>query len=261
MADLLARLQTEADDRRPSVIALVAANALPLLGVMFLGWRAFDVVLLYWMENVIIGAVNVLKILTCAPDATALGQLAERLRSQTDDATADQIDEAVSQLTSGGATAAHLSKLFFAPFFAVHYGGFCFVHGIFVCGLLGGDGPFGVQAMIPYEPALEALRQPGMLLSVIALAASHLFSYFVNYLGRGEYRRSIPPTLMFQPYARVIVLHVAIIAGGFLTTTLGSPIWLLVLVVVGKTCLDIVMHLHEHRDKMIGSPAERATTD
>jgi hypothetical protein len=37
------------------VLALLAANAIPLFGVVFLGWDAFHIVLLYWAENIVIG--------------------------------------------------------------------------------------------------------------------------------------------------------------------------------------------------------------
>ena len=36
----------------------------------------------------------------------------------------------------------------------------------------------------------------------------------MNYLGHGEYRRTVAPLLMLQPYARIIVLHMAILFGG-----------------------------------------------
>src|SRR5882724_7957891 len=48
-------------DYKTSAYALIAANALPLFGVLFLGWDTFSIVALYWTENVIIGAINVLK--------------------------------------------------------------------------------------------------------------------------------------------------------------------------------------------------------
>jgi hypothetical protein len=47
----------------PSLVALVVANALPLAGVLFLGWTVFPLVLLYWLENVVVGAFNVAKLL------------------------------------------------------------------------------------------------------------------------------------------------------------------------------------------------------
>ncbi len=57
---------------KPSGLALIAANLLPLLGVIFLGWDAFAILLLYWAENVVIGAINVLKIIACNPDRNLL---------------------------------------------------------------------------------------------------------------------------------------------------------------------------------------------
>ena len=43
-----------------SILALIAANLAPLFGVLFFGWDAAAIVLLYWIENLIIGAYNVL---------------------------------------------------------------------------------------------------------------------------------------------------------------------------------------------------------
>jgi len=40
----------------PSLAALVIANAIPLVGVLFLGWTVFPLVFLYWLENVVVGA-------------------------------------------------------------------------------------------------------------------------------------------------------------------------------------------------------------
>ena len=79
------------------VASLLIANAMPVWGVLFVGWDAFYIVLLYWTENIVVGFYNVLKIVFAG----------------------------VSQ------PAAHLGKLFLIPFFIVHYGGFTAVHGFF----------------------------------------------------------------------------------------------------------------------------------
>lgn len=50
---------------------------------------------------------------------------------------------------------------------------------------------------------------------------------------------------MFQPYARVVVLHIAIIFGGFLAMVLGSGTGVLFILVLGKTVLDLHFHLLE----------------
>ena len=54
---------------------------------------------------------------------------------------------------------------------------------------------------------------------------------------------------MGAPYARVVVMPVAIIAGGFLTMVFGSPAALLFVLVVLKTIIDVELHLREHRAK------------
>ncbi|MHC4141925.1 MAG: DUF6498-containing protein, partial [Planctomycetota bacterium] len=39
----------------PSLVALLLANAVMLVGVVFFGWQIFVIMLLFWSENVIIG--------------------------------------------------------------------------------------------------------------------------------------------------------------------------------------------------------------
>ena len=45
-----------------SLILLIIANLVPLLGVIFLGWNIFQILFLYWLESAIIGFFNVFKI-------------------------------------------------------------------------------------------------------------------------------------------------------------------------------------------------------
>jgi hypothetical protein len=45
-----------------AIVALLVTNAIPLIGVIFWGWSLFAILLLYWIENGIVGAINVLKI-------------------------------------------------------------------------------------------------------------------------------------------------------------------------------------------------------
>ena len=50
--------------KNTSNIALVLANLIPLIGVIFYGWDAVLVLALFWIENLIIGAFNVVKMAT-----------------------------------------------------------------------------------------------------------------------------------------------------------------------------------------------------
>jgi hypothetical protein len=151
----------------------------------------------------------------------------------------------------------HASKLFLIPFFTVHYGFFCFVHGIFVFELLGG----GIHSFNPSQfwgNAYERLRDEHLLWAVVALGASHLLSFFVNFIHGGEYRRVVAPQLMAQPYGRVLVLHFAILLGAFAIVALGSPVWMLVILIIGKTILDVGLHLAERKKNATDKHSEWA---
>jgi len=192
----------------PSALALIAANLLPLYGVLAMGWDVFPLLLLFWLENVVVGVLNAARMLCVDPRDTA-----------------------------GWAR-----KLFLVLFFCVHYGMFTAVHGIFVFSLFG-----EIRGLWTVDAAARAVHELGLGLAVLALAASHLFSFFWNYLGRGEFRRASVNALMAQPYGRVVVLHVAILGGGFAAQALGSPVWALLLLIVLKVGLDLRAHLKEHR--------------
>ena len=85
-----------------------------------------------------------------------------------------------------------------------------------------------------------------VLYGAIGLAVSHGISFWFNYIGRGEYRRVSSARLMAAPYARVVVLHLTIIIGAFVSVFLGSPVGALIVLVLLKTGLDLALHRREH---------------
>lgn len=239
-------------DYKTSAYVLIAANALPLFGVLFLGWDTFSIVALYWSENVIIGAINVLKMITCKPDLAAIYAFKFNKGGRTDGELADKYASTARSALVGN----QLSKFFLIPFFIVHYGLFCLVHGVFIFVLFGHEsfgnfGPLGPLTDLP-----QVFSQERMWWCVFALAASHLWSFFVNYLGRGEYRRTVVIVQMFQPYARIIVLHVAIIIGAFVSMALGSNVGILMILIVGKTLIDLSLHLRERLKHDAAEPSQ-----
>ncbi|MGH8630923.1 MAG: DUF6498-containing protein [Burkholderiales bacterium] len=199
----------------PSAVALIAANLLPLYGVAFLGWPVIALLLLYWIENVVLGVLNALRMLCInASDPAQWG-----------------------------------AKLAMVPFFCFHYGLFTWFHGGFVFTIFGGDR----GKAFDYWPdaVLRVINENGLWLTVSALAASHLFSFFWNFLYRGEFRVLTLQAQTMKPYTRVLVLHVALIFGGIVALVIGAPAALLVLVVL-KIGLDLKAHLKEHREAQAG---------
>lgn len=195
---------------RPSVIALVAANIAPVFGVLVWDWKVFPILLLFWVENIIVGLFNVLRLLLAAPDQSLKW----------------------------------LAKLFFIPFFCVHYGIFCIVHGIFVIGLFGGECRLAGHLSVGW--VLKLIGQQHLWWAVAGLAASHALSFAVNYIGAGEFRTATLEKLTEQPYRRVVVLHLTILGGGALVAFLHSPVAGLLVLVILKTALDIKAHIREH---------------
>ncbi len=246
----------------PPAVALILVNTIPIFGVMFWGWSLLEVVALYWFENLIIGAINVLKMITCVPDLEFLNMdesgkpmnvaatsRPPRISADRGEPSLDSDRKRLGEETKL-ALSHHLAKLFFVPFFSFHYGFFCFVHGVFVFALLGNrdalggiGGPFnGLQTA-----AIDLLKG-GTGAAAIALAASHLFSYCYYFLFQGEYRRTNIAQLMVAPYGRIVVLHLAILFGAFATQFLGQPLILLLLLIAGKTILDLALHFRSHQE-------------
>jgi len=197
----------------PSLLVLGLANALPIAGVLLLGWKVFPLVLLYWLENVVVGGFNVGKLLLAQPQEPAYS----------------------------------VGKLFLIPFFVFHFGMFTLVHGVFVFAL------FGAKSLPRFDSLDElpaAIRAYHLGWGVLALVVSHGLSFYWNYFENGEYRRASLPILMMQPYARLVVLHLAVLFGGWIVLTLGSPLLALLVLVALKTAADVRAHQAERHTFM-----------
>jgi hypothetical protein len=250
-----------------SAIALLIANAIPLVGVLFFGWSLLTILVLYWVENGIVGLWTLSRIALArgslipvppempsdaAMAATGSATRAATLQEAWRQARAAQLARAEGVAAGGRAAGrAELAAVLdaamggFSPvlriglagFFLIHYGIFWTVHGIFVFALpefAGGSAAFGEVS-------------GSMALAAVALFISHGASFFLNYLGRGEYRTTSPTRAMAAPYGRVVILHLTIIFGAFVVAFLGSPIGALLVLVTLKTAFDLGLHLREHR--------------
>ncbi len=221
---------------RSSGVTLIMANLLPLIGIWFWGWDIFPLLCLYWAETVIIGGITILKIITWSPDRETLAKGRSPFRGSK---TQEQVLQDLRNL----AIVNHGIKILIVPFFALFFGFTCFLHGICLFGLFGEIVFDGKE--LNWRLVRDRLLQVDMLLEISALALSHSFSFFVNYLGRNEFRRTFMFPLMIEPYRRFVILHLLITLSAFATATLGSPAIVLVMVVVGKTYLDLQFHFRE----------------
>ena len=191
---------------RVSTGALIFFNLIPLIGVLFFGWNLSSIMVLYWFENVIIGFFNAVKMAK-----------AEGTKPRT-------------RLYSGSKPITVANKTSSILFFIVHFGMFTLGHGIFIFALFGR----GLPAISNLLPA------------ALCLFVSHGISYAYNYINNGEYQRVAFQDLFFQPYKRVIIMHITIIVGAFIAFQFEQPTFFLVVLIVLKIGVDTIYHKKEH---------------
>jgi hypothetical protein len=218
-------------ERRVDAVLAIGSAAVIAYGVLLLGWPVFVVMALFWFENVVIGGLNVLRML-------------------------------VSGVRMGAAGV--VGALFTGAFFTVHYGLFTAVHGVFVV-MLFGMPEMGRDAMDggltgPLTRMIEWLvADRGAWLALLAVVAVHVVG-FVQWAAATREHPTPLQELMGAPYGRIMVLHVTLIAGGFLVMSLHAPVLGALLLIALKLAYDLVALRREPgARKSTGSHAGAAT--
>ena len=207
-----------------SAIVLLIANAIPIVGVLFFGWSLITILVLYWVENGIVGFWNIPKIalaqgsiIPTPPGHAARGGARGDPERRAGRVTPGGVAAGARELQAQGLTAAGsspvLARLTLIPraglaiFFLVHYGIFWLVHGIFVFtlpmfsgigsafgGVAGCDGQiFPEPGEIPgaiggvascAASAFGEIAWGSVLIGAAALFLSHGASFLFNYIGQ-----------------------------------------------------------------------------
>jgi hypothetical protein len=186
-----------------SALSLVVANLIAISLAIFEGWSLQELMMIYWAQSVIIGYFSYRRILDLKQFSTENFKMNDVRPPET------------------GKT-----KRSVATFFALHYGGF---HAAYLMFLLGGEQEFqGSWLMLG--------------ICVVVFYVNHRYSFTHN-KELDENRKPNIGIIMFFPYARIIPMHLTIIAGGAFGPT-TTPALLLFLGL--KTVADVIMHKVEH---------------
>ncbi len=200
-----------------TLIAIIASNLLPVFGIFFLGWSMGSVMVLYWFENVIVGLFAFLKM------AFAQGPIGYGMGKKT------HVPSLRITFTPPP-VATVLGKLAILPFFCVHFGLFCLVHGVFVVTLfLAKDLASGQWVHL----------LAGLAVPLLGMLVSHGIYFVQHYIKNGAYRFASLTELMLEPYSRIVPLHIALIAAGFFVVSVGSPLVVVVILVLLKTGAEV----------------------
>ena len=226
-----ARLDSVPGSRLGLVVLVVANLAIGLLAATR-RWGYYQMVLIYWLEALIIGGYNVLRLLV-------VGMFGDQPFG--------------AWLSRNIAFAFPFSRYFYTllgtGFFAFKFGVFSLGVGMLVMALPAAFAPAGDSQAVHAFRALKAAG-PGAGYAVGMLVLSHGVSFVRNFLMGREYQRMSIPGLIFWPYLRMCL--VALVLGiGYLFASLvpgaaGSLVFGTVMVLL-KTIADGASHLLEHR--------------
>ena len=197
------------------IAGFAAYVALPIVGIVFFDWDWRSVIILYWLENITVGAQTIIAMIRSP-------------RVQDPGRTTLTFNGSSRPAAKGG----------LIVFFMFHYGIFTVVHGAFVFlmafGFFGMMGAFGMPTPSGSIPEIDI---GGILLvwgvgSLVQLVAG----FFTP-------RADLPAvgTLFMSPYRRIIVLHLTILGGAWLIRYFEWPPIAAILLVA----LHFVMDLRE----------------
>ena len=199
---------------------LILVNLIPLYCVWFEGWNASQVFLVYCLETVIIGLINVLKM-----------------------ACVVLFVKKMDVWENGGATSM-VSGWFFIFFFIIHYGFFVFIQTqIFfsVSELIPGHAFLGGYSKIP-----ALLGNNGKLMLLIFIAYYSVQTFFEFFM-TGNYKTISMGRLMFEPYIRIFVQQFVVILGSMFLSFGAGKIFILIFVVV-KIFFELFVNFNRLQD-------------
>lgn len=218
---------------QPSSLILIAANLVPLVGVIFWDWDAFVLLMLYWLETAVIAFWAVVRIATL-PRAS-LGDI----RFSGSDKTP--------------------SPLGFAMFVTLHAGIFMLVHFLFLWALFSGDWSRKIHGLRDFVgqvivatglwvPLITLFVVRGLLMTfeVVEPSLRRLFRLAPRAPHKNAAMLSPAETVLFGLYIRIVVMQVTIILGAWFAMLIGTAGALIFLIAI-KTAVDLSFQIIAER--------------
>ncbi len=220
--------------KMPSAILLVLVNLIPIVGILFWGWNPYDIIFLYWVENIVIGGFNFFRIFLAQGRVTTVEGFITKNEGEIMNSGIEQVDD-TSELNNFTQASSFLRGKFLAFFFIIHYGLFTLVHGAFIMFLFA-----------PKSSFISEKDYLGIVIFFLALVISHGFSFFYNYIYKKEYLHRSPQQQTMEPYKRIFPIHITIIFGAMIASVL--PQMVVILFVLLKIFFDLGGHMGSHQN-------------
>jgi hypothetical protein len=205
-------LWKQVDFTKLSTLSLVFSNLLVILFAIVDNLSAREVLWMYWIQSVIIGLFNFIKILSLKEFSTEGFKQGNKSVPNT-----------------------KAAKISTAIFFLFHYGFFHLIYAMFL----------GV-----FSDFSNASSGGTGIAYLFISALTFLVSYTIEFINSKKEEPTELPNLgflMFAPYARIIPMHLTIILGGFIGATgsffsADTNLVIIVLFTSIKTIVDLITH-------------------
>ncbi len=207
--------------------SLVAANLAAVVVFILQDGSVIQALWIYWAQSVIIGFVNVLRILSLPLDNLTL--------------TNSQTGQTISGKSFGGLKT--VIRVVLAGFFTMHYGAFHFGYMIFLLALSDQNTPMTVNGT-PVDFSLGEVSAAIVLLVAAGFAVHHVLSFIhekQQQVQQNEHAFMAIGSAMMRPYARIIPMHIIIIAAPFVAMAFNTATVFVVFMVL-KTVADIALY-------------------
>jgi hypothetical protein len=185
---------------------LIAANLLPVIGVLFWDWSPIQIFMVYALETVVIGIFTILKL---AISTIARGK-----------------DDWYNQ----GKTA-QVSGFFFILFFIMHYGIFVMIQtGIFI-GVSGIGKGYNLNFFDFFIHWPRYIGPDGYYM-LAGFIISYGFNLIWNFIRPGYYKTIPMMLIMFQPYGRIFIQQLVVILGSIFLAFGAGTIFIMIFAAV-----------------------------
>lgn len=199
--------------RSRNIQSILATNVVLIVLAVILEWDVAELMFMFWIENIVLGFYGILKIIFFQGPK---GQKEIEINKHVVD---------ISKI-----------KYILVPFFIIHFGFFCFIHGSFIEVFFG-------NGFVPTRPQLMTWDNVWTLkFGILAIFINYGISFIFSYLGKGEFRTTSFIGLLINPYRRIFIIQFMLMGSGIIfilcLSQVPSIIFILFFFIV-KLALDL----------------------
>jgi hypothetical protein len=195
----------------PSGLVLILVNIIPLIGVLFLNWDIFTIIILYWMESAVVGFFNFLKM--------------QKINNYK------------------------FSPLL--PFFVVHYLIFMFIHLFFILQLFQPELASASSQLEAFKIVFKYLEGLFISLSFIFLSHGMSFMFnFIKKAEFNNINLKQQMFMPYRRIV-IMHFIIMLAGAGIIYTDYSQEVSAIVFLVILKIIFDLSAHIFEHRRNVL----------